>query len=711
VKPILPSFLPSFLALIAASLGPVEALAAQQQTIWVDVGNPTQGTGTFNDPFHSLSFAISQVTWNPGDIIKILGNDSLFYTDDPNQPDPSLKESFPITLPDGVTLEFVPTGATNEPRATFKPNVPGSTCFQIQGGTTAAPTRIQGHFDTNPPLVPDLNQGIVVKNFSVGVFVAKNPLVSNFSSVLDIDGVLFDGCKTGLQIFDNDNNDSVIGTLQRSRILGASGTLAPNKPLVNLQVNGFPSHLAFTLQQDVLLAQGKNLKNNAVNLFASQSGTTADLTLEGVTIQGRTDFQVFPPPPVLEIKRAGLKFLYKQQATGTVTINNTVIQDANGAGIYGLAASNAEISLFGNGDRIQNNGNQAPGGNPAMGPPFSRSGMMLIIHESGNWNAVDFMDSYFNDNKVHGVHLIGAGDPNTVAPLNQFKNVRFYDCQFRDDGQNPPNNEQAHGFFSDLYDVAIDAQFRRSRFSGNGTCGIQMFFDSDRDVSNKLVVSNSVFSGNLGNNGDPMEGARDIDPLTVISKSAINGIQIQLAQLTISDNPTPYGVSLLDKAMNNPQRLWSGASDAHNCIFDGNGRDPGSGFLDVAFFPLPPDQINPCPQGSNDLFCLMASTTRNCFLGDEGLTSNQKTAYTALSASPNDDFIDPDSLLDLQPWQDLGLVFPSQIEILDQGIDNTVPVDIMDFRGAPRLYDDPNIPNPQMQSGKDIGAFEKKASE
>jgi len=372
--------------------------------------------------------------------------------------------------------------------------------------------------------------------------------------------------------------------------------------------------MVITLQQDVVLPQGQNLASNAVNLEASQVNTTADLTLESVIIQGRSDIVQIPPPPALEIDRAGLKFVYKQQATGTVTINNSIIQDANGAGIYGLATSNALISIFGNGSRIQDNGNQAPGGDPLLGPPFSRSGMMLIIHETADWNAVNFVNSRFTDNKVHGVHLIGLSDQ---TQDDQFQNVEFDHCQFRDNGKNAPMglpfNGQGHGFFSDQESVELHASFRRSRFSGNGTCGLRLDFGMTQLSRNHtLGVSNCVFSGNAGKNSQDLPNQRDISPLTVISEKVLDRIQIQLAQLTISDNPTPYSVSLWDKAMNMPDRLWDLSSDAHNCIFDGNGRDLGSGeVVDAAFFPLPPSQ---CQSGSTDLFCLIASITMNFVL-------------------------------------------------------------------------------------------------
>ncbi len=706
--------LPSFLALIAVSLGPVDALAAwqQPQTIWVDVGNQNTGDGSQGNPYHSLSFAISQTSLNPGDIIKILGRNNSDYTNDPSQPT-SKQEVFPIILPDGVTLEFVPSGVNQVRRATFRPTGSGAglTCFKIQGGNSAFPTKFQGHFDTNPMTVPDQNQGIVIQDFEVGISLESN--TGTFSSVFSMDGVRLDGRRTGFLVLEPQNSDSVMGTLQRSRILGSSGTFAADQPLVDLQVTGSTANMDVTLQQDVVLPQGQNLTANAINLNAQQSGTTADLTLESVVIQGRSDIVQIPPPPTLEIDRAGLKFVYKMNATGTVTINNSTIQDANGAGIYGLATSSALISIFGNGNRIQNNGNQPPMMDPPTGPPFSRSGMMLIIHETADWNAVNFMNSRFTDNKVHGVHLIGLSD---FTQDDQFQNVEFDDCQFRDNGKNapmgPPFNGQGHGFFSDQESVELHATFRRSRFSGNGTCGLRFDFGMTQLLRNHtLGVSNCVFAGNAGKNSQDISTQRDINPLTVISENIFDRIRIQLAQLTISENPTPYSVSLWDKAtdMSDPGRLWDSASDAHNCIFDGNGRDLGSGkVVDAAFFPLPPSQ---CPSGSNDLFCLMAASTMNCVLGDEGLTSAQMSVYDGFAASPNNDVIDPKNVLDLQPWQDLGLVFPSQPEVLDQGIDNTVPSDTVDFRGAARLYDDPNIPNAPSMAGKDIGAFEKQAND
>ncbi|MFQ5749410.1 MAG: hypothetical protein ACE5H3_08145 [Planctomycetota bacterium] len=82
----------------------------------------------------------------------------------------------------------------------------------------------------------------------------------------------------------------------------------------------------------------------------------------------------------------------------------------------------------------------------------------------------------------------------------------------------------------------------------------------------------------------------------------------------------------------------------------------------------------------------------------------------ALAANPSNDVIDDAELLALQPWQDLGLVFPAQNQILDKGVNMTNPSDSLDFRGLMREVDLPGIGNSESLA-KDIGAFEKQANE
>ncbi len=632
------------------------------------------------------------------------GEHTFLYTDDLTQRT-ELQEFFPIPFPDGVTLEFVPDGSSNPPRATFAPNGSGVgvICFKIVGAFPNS-TAFQGHFFTDQPAIPDPNQGILIQDFGTGILVVP----SSNSASLNLDGIRFDGCQTGLKVDESTGGGSVVGTLQRSRVLGSSGTLSPTSPLVDLQVMQ-GSHLALTLQEDVVLPQQIDLMSNGVNLEVQDTGSTADLTLQNVTIQGRPDLSPPPPPPFPRIGEAGLKFVYGTGTSGSVTINDTTIQNANGAGIFGLA-DGGQIALNGSGNRVLNNGKQAPSGQPGFGITFSRSGMMLVLNETGGWNPVNFQDSWFNGNKVHGAHLLGKSDD---TQIDQFANVEFIMCQFKDNGKNAPTgpfpfNGQGHGFFSDQKDVELHALFRRSRFTGNGTCGLRLDFgDSLAERNHTLGISNSVFAGNQGKNSQDLINQSDINPLTVISESIQDKIEIQLAQLTISDNPTPYSVSIVDKANNMPDRLWRLASQARNCIFDGNGRDLGLGKVDAAFFPLPSAT---CPS-STDLWCLFSASTMRCVLGDQGLSAGQMAFYDALVSNPNNDVIDNAELLDLQLWQDLGLVFPAQNQILDKGVDMTNPSDSLDFRGAPRLFDDPNISNASMQSGKDIGAFEKQANE
>jgi len=319
--------------------------------------------------------------------------------------------------------------------------------------------------------------------------------------------------------------------------------------------------------------------------------------------------------------------------------------------------------------------------------------MMLIVLEGGKWISTNFQDSTFNNNKNFGVHLFGQAQPVGVSP-EVFLAMEFDRCEFKDNGKNPAGSfPQGHGFFSNLSGVRVNLVSRRSVFSGNGTCGLRMDFQAFMfNRVHTLGLSNCIFSGNLGKNTQDAADGRDIDPITIIAPDANTSVQIQMGQLTVSDNLAPYAVSLGSQDPMAPNdNLWNGVSEATNCILDGNGLDLGSGTLDVAFYPLP----------SDPLWTRITDTTTYSVLGDQGLAGSDQDLYEGLVASKVD-IIDPGNNLMLGPWQDLGLVFPVQAQLIDSGLIVTHPSDIYDVRGEDR-----EVP----LGKKDLGAFEKQTGE
>lgn len=546
------------------------------------------------------------------------------------------------------------------------------------------------------PTLPDTNQGFEIRDFELGVEMNDSGGGAMTTPNYLLDGVAFFECKQSVSARNSSTSGSSM-TVSRSLIRGASSSFSPTEPLVEVEVTdesnpGVTSSLTFTFDSVDIRPSGTNCLSSAVVFRAwdtdhdDQDSITA--RMRNVKITGQSTLTPIPGPSNQRFfEGAGVEAGIKDGSVGRFILENVLIRDAWGEGFYGLVSKDFSSGFF-SATTTSMLANGAVMNNPPFiqllgfaSADFDESGLHLEVSEGGSWTVDEGRVSHFSNNYRHGVLLESGSEPDET---DGFPLAEFVLCTFMRNGLGLSFG-QGHGISVYTRDTITALEVSQSALSGNRSCGVQMLFDSAETVrGQRLQITNSTISGNLGLGAAFMNGAFPIDtnPVSVVSLDESNGLSVRLSQATITDNATPYAVALYGVTTGAQDALWppgSTSSSVDHCVLKENGFIPsGGGFSDQAFYPEP---LTPFGLGQwQDIFDRTAFSN----LGNE-LGSGTVPAYgTAQGNFYADPLLVPFTFL----GNALGAVFPSATSpLIDAGGASRVATEATDNRGPgfPRL--------------------------
>lgn len=618
-------------------------------------------------------------------------------------------EDFPITIPPGIVVEYWDKNGQHD-RAVFAPGASQAPyAFQIVDGDATFDTKLQGYFLTDPLPIPDDNQGLQVRGFETAVLV-DDQLASRRLRLL-LDGVGFDQVGHALEV-----------TLQQGPALGRNSVtvsrtlLRPVPPAGSVgnlscvhttMVNG--AQLDMTLSGADIRPAGADYPGSVLGFDLRDGGTHAALTVRNVTIVG-------DPVPgsggqAHFFQGAGLE-AGMRLGNVDLLVENVTIEDCNGDGMALAIAGRSRTSTA----RIRNSRIQANGVDGTSVPPqaafqgalpgFLRSGVQITIAEEAGWNLVEIEDCDIKDNYRHGIRL--------YANSNQDEVDAFYDVQLdrnlvQDNGLALAGNEPGHGLPAELIEAVLNLEVHRTRFVHNHSSGAQILLHpAQAQWTHHFTFVNSLFSRNLCEGGKHWPSKSDVAQLSVFVPNAswssggwdTNSALFLLSHLTITDNESPYGISIWNEYHDQTATmLWMDGFGMANCILAKN-NDPNS---DVAFYPeaLPPGQID-------DLFQAIFAATYSCDLGIAG------AKYPPDYTTDRGNFYQDPLLLAVPFLGGLGKVLPetpvqggATSPVIDRGmVHGGIPTDPTDVRDEDRT-----VAYSGTESTPDVGAVEVQEDE
>ncbi len=700
--------------------------AFAQITIYVDstATNPT-ATGSSADPYRSLSFAIGQnpLQLVPGSLIKVAGNGPLAtYTDLPGTSGWS-DEAFPIKVPEGVRVDYWDKNGLlpgqRPPTAVFTRGVSlASDCFQFFGGGTNIPQGINAYLATTITPTPNLNQGFEVRDFELAYKIQESAFPPVLVLKVILDGVSAYECHQAAAIAINYLSADI--TVKRSVFRSPSGAFfQPDKQVVEIvsdtSAAGGPQSPKVSLIHVDMRPQGTDLRSTMLTI---QNGGDAEdyliFTLNNSHISGQPFVQQIPPSPLHKIQGACVENAWVGDARGRTTIQNTVLWDAEGDGVFAFirGGGNAEAEIEFLSCDAAYNGAASPPIGPVLSPTtlftFSGSGIHLAALEKGNWQDVEFRETEARDNYNHGAYLelVSFPDENDA-----FQNVDVDFCNFSRNGLVLDSSVEGQGFYVRLQEAEINLEMHRSLLARNHTTGLKFYLVSgDTARHHQIAVTNTVISANEGK--APLESTfipyfpnrdeipRHISPLTVMSENQTHYATVNLSHVTFTDCVTPYAVSMLqmdDPSLGLITLLWSDASSVDNSVLKKNRWINGADIEDQAFYPEPPHPDLPPP---DHLWLRMFESTSYSNLGTDFPPFGFR--YTPVR---NNFYTDPS--LTAFTWMNtlLGKVFPSAASpLIDIGGGTVFASETTDVRGPgyPRVVDFGLNGSPV----RDVGAFE-----
>jgi len=377
-------------------------------------------------------------------------------------------------------------------------------------------------------------------------------------------------------------------------------------PLVDLEftnLNQTPYIYRFTIDSaDLRPADAEMLSSMMVFQGYDVDGgdDTLFVTLRNIEISGRSSvIPIIPPFSQQSIRGAGIEVGLKQSCQGRISLENVSVRDARGEGFYGLVMQNESAGFFSCSNTSFRYNGDAAVSSPYMASvafgaaSFEQSGLHLEVHEEGAWTVDDGAESHFDDNYRHGVILESSSNDDEV---DGFPLADFDLCTFMRNGLDLDASVRGHGVYAHMLESEIELHLHRSAASSNHTSGVNMLFDFANTVRRqRLVATNSTFSRNLGI-GPALYGPAgafplETNPIAIISLAPANSFTTNLSQITVSDNPTPYALSLFGSTSDALEALWPAGSTSRidNCVLNANGfTSTGGVFSDQAYYPEPP---------------------------------------------------------------------------------------------------------------------------
>lgn len=687
-----------------------------QTTVYVDSSaTNSAATGDFSDPYASLSYAIQQklAVLTPGSVIKVAGNGSLIqYTDDPGV-NGWQEEQFPIAIPHGVRVDHWDKNNLlphqRPPTAVFsRGDSAASDCFQFFGGSSSLPQGISGYLLTIPQPIPNLNQGIEVRDFEVAYRIQESQFTQIGVLEVVLDGVSAYECQQSVVIAVTYVSADI--TVKRSVFRSPSGgNFQPNEPVVEMLFDTGSDSLS---QSPKVLFVNVDMRPQGADLQSSMMtienrGGTQDyltFTLKNAHISGQPWVQPIPPNPVNKIKGACIENLWFGDARGRTSIQNAVLWDAEGDGVLafirGANSAVAEIEILSS-DVAYNGGTNAlaqpvlAGSSPIA---FSGSGIHLAALEKGNWQDVEFRETEARDNYKHGAYLeLGS----FADEHDGFQNVDVDYCNFSRNGLSLDPSEEGQGLFVRLHEAEINLEMHRSLLSRNHTTGLKFFLESgDTARAHEIAVTNVVISANEGKAGpDPGQYPnrdnlpRHISPLTVMAENQTHYATLNLSHVTFTDCAAPYAVSVHqmdDPTLGEVILLWSTSSSVDNSVLNKNHWNNGGFTENQAYYPEPPDP-NQLP--ATHLWLRMFGATSYSNLGKD-----QPLHFVMYTATQGNFYSDP--ALIVFTWMNtlLGNVFQGAgSPVIGAGGGTVFAPENTDVRG---------LNYPRVVAQRDVGAFE-----
>jgi len=594
-------------------------LSAQVSTIYVDSYEPVGGNGTIGTPYRTLTMAIDElrigVTWSVPAIIKIAGRGTGHpYTHD----SVSETESFPIAIPKDVVLVYWdPIGSTPpvQPlRAVFVPGTlqpNASPCFrfnEVSGGTI--PEGIQGFMKTSTlHTIPDTDQGIVISEFILGIEITDSTQ-GGFDLVLDY--VAFLDCQRALTVNAGISGFSQIA-VNNSYMRTAITRSTAGNPLVDVFFNALsttgPHSLSFSMSSADMRPGNSGMASSMLvvrGIGDNEGDDSLSVILNDVMISGQPTVPGAPLPRThggpnytTPILGAGIEVGVVKGCHGNFSLSNVTVRDAMTEGFLGYVQSDRAIGFLSADDcSFQYNGGgtstgsyiQNDGTGEFSGANAEQCGLHLIVAEQGKWLVNKGKASHFSNNYRHGVFLEATSyqDEKDGFPMAEFDL-----CTFAKNGGTLPN-EPGYGLLAKMVNATVELGIHRSLVSFNHTGGVRMNFQGPETPRKQILnVTNTTISGNEGENGDPLFVfdlmPLDIAPISIESGDVANGLLMHISQATLTNNISPYALTLHGATASAQLGLWSQASfsTVDNSILNKNGYNATGMLNDQAFFPEP----------------------------------------------------------------------------------------------------------------------------
>lgn len=699
-----------------------------QQVVYVDVEQPSPpGSGTAADPYKSVSWAVngdyppySPPPPSPGSMVWVAGHPTLLYTNT-SRTLPDRTENFPIKVPPGVAIRYWDRypGVNPPPSAVFtRGDAPAddSVCFLFREFDSALESDLLGVVSR---LVPVSWRGFEIRDFEEAVLVRDASDLNNDAISVELQGIAVWECQNALTI------SSTIGDQPNDQVGAARMTLRTPQSLWDSDANPFVqaevksgSRLSFTLDTADIRPNQTDYDNTLIGLEVDGSAQSptgqasgASFVVRNAVLEGRPDSPPGGPPPW--IQGAGIEFWIHthggitDRAYGTLTLDGVRVRDCAGEGLLAVAEMGSTASLTVTDSDLPENGY-----GPTVSPPFygssagfSRSGMHVAALEDSAWSLVDVSGSRFDDNYRPGVFLHGHNFHDEDA---RFGHAHFVDTEFLRNGLPLEDAEQGHGFYCQLKETVLDLEeVVRCELSANHSSGFKMLVGPNDTLRAHFVrMTNSALSRNQakGSLELPNLAGRDVAPFTIeVLDPTFNTTttEVQLLQVSSTDNEASYAVSLFHHAGNNTNVLWWGQSVASNCIFHANNGYIGSS-KNTAYYPEP--AVGSGPQ----LWEAMYGGTFSSCLGQDGVPPNRY-------GTDRSNFTEDPQLMSVPFMPGLGEIFPQTIRqgapvdsrVTDRGLSPYAPGPL-DVRREDRTVDYPPLTGVDTP---DVGAVEVQGDE
>ncbi|MFK5956554.1 MAG: hypothetical protein QM477_08935 [Planctomycetota bacterium] len=698
------TFLLSFLAIFSLSNH------LSSQTFYVDSTAAPGGDGSITTPYMSLSYAITTESGLAGS-----GAPLVFWVAGRGAANPytfnsllpvDQTETFPMELPDGTRVRYWDVNGTlpvRPPSAVFTAGpVPGGTCFEmLEVNTGSNMTGITGYLPVVPLTLPDTNQGFELRDFEVGIQIEDNvPLQPGTTDFL-VDGVAFYECRQAVRVRVSESIGSR-ALLRRCLMRSPSVSFPSDRPQIDLEFTDAAGSGAHTYRFSVESSDLRPSDSDTITSmmafqgYDAQADDTLIVNLRNIEISGRSStIPIIPPFTQQAIGGAGIEVSIRQGVQGRFNLEGVSVRDALGEGFYGVVMQNDSAGFLDcTNSSFRFNGSAAGGNSYLPVSQLGQSGLHLQVLEEGAWTVDEGRESHFDDNYRHGVWL-DSGSFDDEA--DGFPLAEFDLCTFLRNGLDLDNSVRGHGIYTHMLESNIELHVHRSAASANHTSGINMVFStSGPSRQQRLIVTNSTVSQNLGI-GPPMYMstgalAKETNPITVISTDESNVLLMNLSHVTVSDNPTPYALSLYGSTSLAQTSLWPAMSGSRidNSVLNENGFSSSGGSVsDLAYYPEPP------PIGSmgqwNDIF---AGTDYS------NLGRLQSGSILPQYTTAQFNYYDPPLLGSFTFMGNLlGDVFPTTSSpVIGKGLNVPFATEITDNRGPGFLR--------TVAPGRDTGAFE-----